>query len=239
MGELDVASGPLEGTVVEPGEVPLAIDELPLVALLGCFAEGETVVRGAEELRVKESDRIAGVVDGLSGLGADIEATPDGFVVRGDGTQQRAARSTRAATTGWRCSARSPGSPRASGVEVMGMEAAGVSYPGLRARPPGAVVVSANVYDWLLFLHVLAAFLLGITVVMYSAVALGSRAGGRAPSSPTAAGTSAASARSSSASGWRSTWTSTRSGTGGSSGRSCSGSSPRPRRDGAQAAGRR
>ena len=55
------------------------------VALLGCFAEGETVVRGAQELRVKESDRIAGVVNGLSGLGADIEATEDGFVVQGTG----------------------------------------------------------------------------------------------------------------------------------------------------------
>ena len=54
--------------------MPLAIDELPLVALLGCFAEGETIVRGAGELRVKESDRIATVVDGLRGLGADIEA---------------------------------------------------------------------------------------------------------------------------------------------------------------------
>ena len=85
VSELDVASGPLVGTVVEPHEVPLAIDELPLVALLGCFAEGETVVTGAAELRVKESDRIATVVDGLRGLGADIEATDDGFVVRGTG----------------------------------------------------------------------------------------------------------------------------------------------------------
>ena len=83
--ELDVSHGPLTGTVVEPDEVPLAIDELPLVALLGCFAEGETVVRGAQELRLKESDRIATVVDGLRGLGADIEATEDGFVVRGSG----------------------------------------------------------------------------------------------------------------------------------------------------------
>ena len=54
--------------------MPAAIDELPLIALLGCFAEGETVVVGAEELRHKESDRIAGVVDGLAGLGAEIEA---------------------------------------------------------------------------------------------------------------------------------------------------------------------
>ena len=85
VADLDVRNGPFEGTVVEPDEVPLAIDELPLVALLGCFAEGETVVRGAGELRVKESDRIATVVEGLRGLGADIEATEDGFVVRGSG----------------------------------------------------------------------------------------------------------------------------------------------------------
>src|SRR6185437_16253245 len=83
--DLDVAYWTLEGTVVEPEEVPLAIDELPLVALLGCFAEGDTVVRGAQELRLKETDRIAAVVDGLRGLGADIEATGDGFVVRGAG----------------------------------------------------------------------------------------------------------------------------------------------------------
>src|SRR3954467_5777330 len=51
IGDVDVAQAPLEGTVVEPHEVPLAIDELPLVGLLGCFAEGETVVRGAAELR--------------------------------------------------------------------------------------------------------------------------------------------------------------------------------------------
>ena len=73
--EIDVASGPLIGTTVEADEVPLAIDELPLVALLGCFAEGETRVRGAAELRVKESDRIETVTTGLRGLGADIEAT--------------------------------------------------------------------------------------------------------------------------------------------------------------------
>ena len=83
--ELDVAAGPLVGTTVDAAEVPLAIDELPLVALLGCFAEGETVVRGAAELRVKETDRIATVVDGLRGLGAEIEATADGFVVQGTG----------------------------------------------------------------------------------------------------------------------------------------------------------
>ena len=75
----------LQGAEVGAEDVPAAIDELTLVALLGCFAEGETVVTGAEELRRKESDRIDAVVDGLIGLGAEIEAAPDGFTVRGTG----------------------------------------------------------------------------------------------------------------------------------------------------------
>jgi 3-phosphoshikimate 1-carboxyvinyltransferase len=129
-GELDVASGLLEGTVVEPGEVPLAIDELTLVALLGAHAEGETVVRGAGELRLKESDRIAGVVDGLRGLGADIEATQDGFVVRGDGSPL--AGGTIEANGDHRMAMLGAVAGLASteGVEVVGMEAAAVSYPG-------------------------------------------------------------------------------------------------------------
>jgi 3-phosphoshikimate 1-carboxyvinyltransferase len=130
IGELDVAAGPLEGTVVEPGEVPLAIDELTLVALLGAHADGETVVRGAEELRLKESDRIQGVVEGLRGLGADIEATTDGFVVRGDGSPLaggtiEARGDHRMAMLGAVAGLASTG-----GVEVIGMDAAAVSYPG-------------------------------------------------------------------------------------------------------------
>jgi 3-phosphoshikimate 1-carboxyvinyltransferase len=129
IGELDVAAGPLEGTVVEPGEVPLAIDELTLVALLGAHADGETVVRGAEELRLKESDRIQGVVEGLRGLGADIEATADGFVVRGDGSPLaggtiEARGDHRMAMLGAVAGLASTG-----GVEVVGMDASAVSYP--------------------------------------------------------------------------------------------------------------
>jgi 3-phosphoshikimate 1-carboxyvinyltransferase len=127
--ELDVSHGPLVGTTVEPEEVPLAIDELPLVALLGCFAEGETVVRGAEELRHKESDRIETVVGGLRGLGADIEATPDGFVVRGTGGLRggriQAHGDHRLAMLG-----AVAGLASRDGVEVDGMDAAAVSYPG-------------------------------------------------------------------------------------------------------------
>jgi 3-phosphoshikimate 1-carboxyvinyltransferase len=128
VSDLDVAHGALEGTVVEAEEVPLAIDELPLVALLGCFAEGETIVRGAQELRVKESDRIAGVVEGLRGLGADIEAADDGFVVRGReglrGGSIDALGDHRLAMMG-----AVAGLASREGVEVVGMEAASVSYP--------------------------------------------------------------------------------------------------------------
>ncbi len=130
--ELDVCHGPLVGTVVEPEEVPLAIDELPLVALLGCFAEGETVVRGAGELRLKETDRIATVVDGLRGLGAQIEATEDGFAVQGAGGLRGGALEAhgdhRLAMLG-----AVAGLVSREGVEVIGMEAAAVSYPGFEA----------------------------------------------------------------------------------------------------------
>jgi 3-phosphoshikimate 1-carboxyvinyltransferase len=129
ISELDVTAGPLVGTVVEAEEVPLAIDELPLVALLGCFAEGETVVRGAQELRLKETDRIATVVDGLRGLGATIEATEDGFAVTGAGGLRGGRISShgdhRLAMLG-----AVAGLASREGVEVDGMEAADVSYPG-------------------------------------------------------------------------------------------------------------
>jgi 3-phosphoshikimate 1-carboxyvinyltransferase len=126
--DLDVAAGPLVGTLVEADEVPLAIDELPLVALMGCFAEGETIVRGAQELRLKETDRIATVVDGLGALGATIEATDDGFAVTGTGGLRGGRISShgdhRLAMLG-----AIAGLASREGVEVEGMEAAEVSYP--------------------------------------------------------------------------------------------------------------
>jgi 3-phosphoshikimate 1-carboxyvinyltransferase len=130
IGELDVASGSLEGTVVEADEVPLAIDELTLVALLGAHAEGETVVRGAEELRLKESDRIEGVVEGLRGLGADIDATPDGFIVRGDGSPLRGGTINANGDHRMAMLGAVAGLASVEGVEVVGMDVAAVSYPG-------------------------------------------------------------------------------------------------------------
>jgi 3-phosphoshikimate 1-carboxyvinyltransferase len=129
VGTIVARSGPLQGTRVGGGEVPLAIDELPLVALAACFADGETVVSGAEELRHKESDRIATVVAGLRALGAEIEATVDGFAVAGRGALRGgtldAAGDHRLAMMG-----AVAGLASREGVEVAGFEAAGVSYPG-------------------------------------------------------------------------------------------------------------
>jgi len=81
--DLLVRTSQLRGATFGGSLVPRAIDELPLVAILACFAEGETVVKNAEELFVKESDRAAATVEVLSRMGANITARPDGFVVHG------------------------------------------------------------------------------------------------------------------------------------------------------------
>jgi 3-phosphoshikimate 1-carboxyvinyltransferase len=82
-GDLEVRAAPLVATEVGAAEVPLAIDELPLFALAASHARGVSVLRGAAELRAKETDRIEAVVDGLRALGAHVTGTPDGFRVRG------------------------------------------------------------------------------------------------------------------------------------------------------------
>lgn len=82
-GNLEVGSTPLSGAEVEGWRIPALIDEVPLLAIMGCRARGETAVRGAKELRVKESDRIAAICGELRKMGANIEELPDGFVVAG------------------------------------------------------------------------------------------------------------------------------------------------------------
>jgi 3-phosphoshikimate 1-carboxyvinyltransferase len=125
---LEVTSSELTGTVVARVQIARALDELPLVALLGCFADGETVVSGAAELRVKETDRVATVVEGLSALGAQIEARPDGFVVSGSGGLRGGTLDShgdhRLAMLG-----AIAGLASREGVGVVGMDAARVSYP--------------------------------------------------------------------------------------------------------------
>ena len=125
---LQVRSAPLRGAEVTAADVPAAIDELPLLALLACFADGETVLSGAEELRAKESDRIAGVVEGLSGLGAEVEARPDGFAVRGTGELRGGTLDARGDHRLAMLGAIA-GLASKEGVEVDGFEAVAVSYP--------------------------------------------------------------------------------------------------------------
>jgi 3-phosphoshikimate 1-carboxyvinyltransferase len=130
IGELDVAQSPLVSTEVGGDEVPLAIDELTLVGLLGAFAEGETVVRDAAELRVKESDRIAVLVESLNALGADAEELPDGFVVRGGGGPLRGGTIDAHGDHRMAMLGAVAGLASLEGVEVEGIDAAAISYPG-------------------------------------------------------------------------------------------------------------
>jgi 3-phosphoshikimate 1-carboxyvinyltransferase len=89
-GEVEVRSSELKGTTIEGREIPLLIDELPILSVLAACAEGETIIRDARELRVKESDRIEVMSAGLSALGADCRPLPDGMVIRG-GSELRGA----------------------------------------------------------------------------------------------------------------------------------------------------
>ena len=146
IGRVHARPSPLHGVEVGGAEVPLAIDELPLVALAACFAEGTTTIRDAAELRRKESDRIATVTAALTALGGDVEATEDGMVINGTeglrGGMIDSHGDHRIAMLGAVAGLASRG-----GVEVANMEAAAVSYPGFEAdlaslvgpdRGPGA-----------------------------------------------------------------------------------------------------
>jgi 3-phosphoshikimate 1-carboxyvinyltransferase len=127
VGDLEVRSAELVATTVEPAEVPALIDELPLVALVAACARGETVVRGAGELRVKETDRIEGVTTSLRALGVRASASDDGFRVRGVPTRPK----------GGGMSSR--GDHR---LAMLGAVAGLVSREGVRLEEPEAVAVS-------------------------------------------------------------------------------------------------
>lgn len=122
----------LRGAEVGGAEIPLTIDELPLVALAACFAEGPTTIRDAAELRRKESDRVVTTCEALAALGAEVEPREDGISIEGGGGLRggtvRSHGDHRIAMLG-----AIAGRASGEGVEVEGMEAAGVSYPGFEA----------------------------------------------------------------------------------------------------------
>ena len=81
--DLLIRTSSLKGTIVEGEIIPALIDEIPMIAVMAAFAEGTTVIRDAQELKVKESDRIAVMVENLRRMGADIEGTDDGMIIHG------------------------------------------------------------------------------------------------------------------------------------------------------------
>lgn len=81
--DITVKTSNLKGCVIEGSIIPKLIDEIPIIAILACFAEGQTIIRDAQELKVKESNRIDVMVKNLSAMGADITATDDGMIING------------------------------------------------------------------------------------------------------------------------------------------------------------
>lgn len=129
VGTIRAGRGDLVGVAVDPGDVPALIDELPLVAVLGARAHGETRVQGAGELRHKESDRITAMVENLRAVGARAEELPDGFVVEGS----EAPLEGRVVTHGDHRVAMAfavLGALPRNRIDVDDPDAAGVSFPG-------------------------------------------------------------------------------------------------------------
>ena len=83
VADILVRSSGLKGCVIEGPLIPTLIDELPVIACLACFAQGETIIRDAAELKVKESNRIQVMAENLTAMGADVTETEDGMVIRG------------------------------------------------------------------------------------------------------------------------------------------------------------
>jgi 3-phosphoshikimate 1-carboxyvinyltransferase len=127
VADLEVEHADLVATEVEPGEVPALIDELPLFALAAAMARGESRVRGARELRAKETDRIETVAGALRALGVRISATGDGFRVRGVPSRPRGG------------TVESRGDHR---IAILGAVAGLVSREGVRVQDSGAVSIS-------------------------------------------------------------------------------------------------
>jgi 3-phosphoshikimate 1-carboxyvinyltransferase len=133
-GDLVVRGAHLRGTVITPKEVPAAIDELPILAVAAALAEGTTRLTGAGELRVKESDRIAGIAQ-LACMGVDLETTADGFVIQGTGGRRLTGGSIR--TNGDHRIAMAfgvAGLVANEGVRIDDTACAEVSFPGFFAR---------------------------------------------------------------------------------------------------------
>src|ERR671931_657219 len=130
LGDVNVRSAELVGTEIAAHEVPLLVDELPLFALAAAFARGESSVHGAGELRVKETDRIETVTNGLRTLGLRVRASDDGFGVRGVPSRPRGGGMGSAGGHPTPVLAAVAGLVSREGVEVGDAEAVAISFPG-------------------------------------------------------------------------------------------------------------
>ena len=92
VADIRIKSAPLRGVTIGADLIPQTIDEFPILCVAAAVAEGQTVITGADELRVKESDRIATVAAELRAMGAQIEERPDGMIIRGSGQSRHTGR---------------------------------------------------------------------------------------------------------------------------------------------------
>lgn len=127
--DLLVRSSSLHGTVVGGELIPTLIDELPIIAILASYAEGETIIKDAQELKVKESNRIDVMVTNLSKMGVDIQATDDGMIIQGGKPLHGAVIDSkldhRIAMSFAVASLQAEGE-----TEILGSECVNISYPG-------------------------------------------------------------------------------------------------------------
>jgi 3-phosphoshikimate 1-carboxyvinyltransferase len=124
----------LVATEVEPEVVPSLIDELPLLVLVACFARGVTRIRGAGELRLKESDRIDTVAEVLNRMGGHVKALEDGFEIRGVPRRLRGGRVHAAGDHRIAMLAAIAGAASQEGATIEGAEALAVSFPDFAER---------------------------------------------------------------------------------------------------------
>jgi 3-phosphoshikimate 1-carboxyvinyltransferase len=130
VADLEVRSAPLLATAIEADEVPRLVDELPLFALLASQARGESAVKGAQELRVKETDRIETVTSSLRALGVRITAGDDGFRVRGVPTRPRGGAMASSGDHRLAMLGAVAGAVSMEGVEIQDADAVAISFPG-------------------------------------------------------------------------------------------------------------
>jgi len=130
VADLEVRHAELVATNIDAAEVPLLVDELPLFCLLASMAHGDSVVRGAGELRAKETDRIETTTEVLRAVGAHIHATPDGFQVKGVPTRLRGGTLDSRGDHRIAMLGAVAGLVSREGVEIVGAESVAVSFPG-------------------------------------------------------------------------------------------------------------